>query len=148
MGKHLVMEGIKQVSPTAGKIASAMEQIESAASNPANYIFKTGLSKGFGAAGGGLATILMNPTEIANDPMEGGYGAMLDNERHYHNHAIDLGDAMGPQVPSEDIRRIVDAEIDDGQARVEAERKKKAERDAFGISDLLGLISNIGVGIH
>lgn len=150
IGKRVLLEGVKKVSPTAGKIASAMEQIEAASSNPGNYLLKTGLSKGFGAAGGGLATILMNPTEIANDPMEGAYGAMLDNERLYQNSAIDRGEQMGPPVPSEDIRRIVDAEID-------APRIAKAKREAyansnqkpgFNFATLAGLLSSPYVGIR
>jgi hypothetical protein len=90
----------------------------------------------------------MDPTEIANDPMEGGYGAMLDSERLYHNSAIDRDEQMGPPVPAGDIRRIVDAQIDEGQARAEIARKKKAEESAFSVSKLIGLLSAAGGGIR
>ena len=149
LGKTAAIESIKKLTPTAGLIANAMGQIESAASNAGNYMAGKGLTKGLGAmSGGGLASILTSPNEIANDPMEGGYGAMLDSERFYQNSAIDRGEQMGPPVPAGDIRRIVDAQIDEGQNRAEIARKKKEQQSAFGISQLIGLLSSMGTGIR
>ena len=145
--KKVASDLVGKASPLGGKLTGLAGKAHFAAADAVDFgLSSTG--KLLGKAGGGLASILMDPTEIANDPMEGAYGAMLDSERQYHNNAIDRDEQMGPPVPAGDIRRIVDAQIDEGQARAEIERKKKAERDAFGVSKLIGLISNMGGGIR
>jgi len=146
-GKKVASDLVGKASPLGGKLTGLAGKAQFAVADGVDFgISSTG--KLLGKAGGGLGAILMDPTPIANDPMEGGYGAMLDNERFYHNSAIDRDEQMGPPVPAGDIRRIVDAEIDAGLARTEIERKKKAERDAFGVSKLIGLISSMGGGIR
>lgn len=146
-GKHLASDLIGEVSPMAGKLASLAGKAQYAATNAADFGLASG-SKLLGKAGGGLASILVDPSEIANDPMEGPYGDMLRSEHNYRNRDIELGDAMGPPTPAENIRKIVDAEMNEGQNRAEIARKKKAEQSAFGISQLIGLLSNMGGGIR
>ena len=145
--KKVASDLVGKASPLGSKLTGLAGKAHFAAADGIDFGLSSG-GKLLGKFGGGLASILMDPTQIANDPMEGGYGAMLDNERFYQNSAIDRGEQMGPPVPAGDIRRIVDAQIDEGQARAEIARKKKAERDAFGISKLIGLISNMGGGIR
>ena len=147
LGKTAAIEGIKKLTPTAGAIANAMGQIESAASNAGNYVVGKGLTKGLGAmSGGGLASILTSPNEIANDPMEGMYGDRLRSEHAYHNRDIELGDAMGPAVPAQDIRKIVDADIMADNTRIS--KAKKKQESSFSMNDLAGLISSLAGGIR
>ena len=156
LGKSAIVEGIKKLTPTAGAIANAMGQIESAASNAGNYAIGKGLTKGLGAmSGGGLASILTSPNEIANDPMEGMYGVRLRSENAYRNRDIELGNAMGPAVPAQDIRRIVDADImDDNLKFLSAKAKKKQQlsmnddNSSRNLADLAGLISSLAGGIR
>ena len=149
-GKKVAADLIGETSPLGSKLVGLASKAQSAATDAVDFgISSTG--KLLGKAGGGLASILMDPTEIANDPMEGAYGAMLDNERQYHNNAIDRGDQMGPPVPAGDIRRIVDAEIDApriAKAKREAYLANSNQKPGFNFATLAGLLSSPYLGIR
>jgi hypothetical protein len=78
--------------------------------------------------------------------MEGMYGDRLRSENAYRNRDIELGNAMGPAVPAQDIRRIVDADIMADNTRMS--KAKKKQESSFSMNNLAGLITSLAGGIR
>lgn len=163
IGKRVVLDAAKTLSPRAGRIGKIIDDVAGLIDNSASRATSKAIGTATGAVGdialkdllGSAFAVYSNPTQIADDPMEGAKGFMAEQYQKERVAPYVFGDQVGPAPDSDtqvnEFGKIWENHLQEID-RYAAEKKKKEEEQlkrnlasggAWAAKQLTGLITGL-----